>query len=238
MGLYDTLDIFLKKDFISHEAGNRFKELTVIPHGEQARSSYVDKLCSEIVSVIAPDSEEIKNLLMFCMGELINNVVQHSQSSGAICAQYYPAKGEVAVAIVDHGRGILAGLMDNPAHQGLANACEALECAVQPDTSGTFNQPSTPYQIDVNSGNGLYYLRKIIEKTYGFLDIWSHEGHYFQDGADKSVTKQVRKFGGTLVSFSFKRDFAYSLAELLRDIRKEDIGTAPALGTMDINFSE
>lgn len=227
MGLYEGVDINLEKEFLSHPSAQRFKELTLIASGCAARSKYVDALCKEVMGLISPsaDDSNTNNLLLFCIGEIVNNVIQHSGSpgdvAGAVCAQFYPSRSEVEVAIVDHGRGILKGLMDNPDYQSLENDVQALELAVQPDTSGTFNQPYAPYQIDGNSGNGLYFLRKIIEKTYGFLEIWSYKGHYFQDGSELPVLKEVCEFNGTLVVFRVKRDFIYPLEEILQEIREE-----------------
>lgn len=222
IGFFDNLKIFIDKDFVSHSSSGRFKEMVVISQEIQPRSSLVDNLCKEIASVVAPEEPDFQAFILFCMGEMINNVIQHSHSIGITCAQFYPGSNEVEVAIADHGRGIKAGLKDNPKFYLLDSDLEALEISTKPDTSGTFDSSSEPYRIEVNSGNGLYYLKKIIEKCYGYLNIFSHSAHYFQDGNSMPIIQQSSFFPGTLVVFRLNRDYTATLQDVLREIREEN----------------
>jgi hypothetical protein len=221
IGFYDNLQIFKDKNFVSHSASGRFKEMTLIAKDIQPRSSVVDNLCKEIACVVAPNDRDFQDFLLFCIGEMINNVIQHSHSTGITCAQFYQKDNEVEVAIADHGRGIKAGLKDNPQFYSLESDLDALEIATQPDTSGTFDSSSEPYAIKMNSGNGLYYLKKIIEKSHGHLDIFSHSAHYYQNGNQPITIKLSRCFAGTLVVFRLNRDYTSTLQEILREIREE-----------------
>jgi len=237
IGFFDNLNIANTQDFVSHDASGRFKEMTVISNELLPRSGVVDDLCEEIASVIAPDDPDFQTCILFCMGEMVNNVVQHSHSAGVITAQFYQATNEVEVAIADHGRGIKAGLKDNPKFYSLNCDIEALEIATQPDTSGAFDSSTEPYRIELNSGNGLYYLKKIIEKTFGEFHIFSNSAHYFQDGSISPEIKEITFFEGTLIVFRLNRGYTYKLEEVLGDIRKENLDTQTiANDTTDIQF--
>jgi hypothetical protein len=237
IGFCDNLQIFKDKDFVSHSASGRFKEMTLIAKDIQPRSSAVDNLCREIACVIAPDDRDFQDFLLFCIGEMINNVIQHSHSTGITCAQFYPSTDEVEVAIADHGRGIKAGLQDNPQFYSLESDLDALEIATRPDTSGTFDSESEPYAIKINSGNGLYYLKKIIEKSHGYLHIFSHSAHYYQDGNQPLTIKSSCCFAGTLVVFRLNRAYTSTLQDVLREIREETLTAQQTISDLsDIQF--
>ena len=237
IGFYDNLQIFKDKNFVSHSASGRFKEMTLIAKDIQPRSSAVDNLCREIACVVAPDDRNFQDFLLFCIGEMINNVTQHSHSTGITYAQFYPKTNEVEVAVADHGRGIKAGLKDNPQFYSLESDLDALEIATRPDTSGTFDSSSEPYAIKMNSGNGLYYLKKIIEKSYGHLDIFSHSAHYYQNGNQQPIIKLGCLFTGTLVVFRLNRAYTSTLQEILREIQEEtSIAQQTTSDLSDIQF--
>lgn len=223
IGFFDNLEIFGNKEFVSHPASGRFKEMTVISKDIQPRSKAVDKLCQEIAEVVAPENRDFQDFILFCTSEMINNVIQHSNSVGITCAQFYNSTKEVEVAIADHGRGIKAGLQDNPSFYSLESDCEAVEIATRPDTSGTFDSSSDPYQITVNSGNGLFYLKKIVEKCWGHLHIFSHSAHYYQNGTEAPIVQQSNYFPGTIVVFRLNRDYTPTLDSVLREIREESL---------------
>ena len=222
IGFFDNLQIFSDKDFFSHPTSGRFKEMVTISKDIQPRSSVVDNLCKEIACVVAPEDRDFQEFILFCMGEMINNVIQHSHSIGVTCAQFYKSTNEVEVAIADHGRGIKAGLKDNPQFYALDSDLEALEISTRPDTSGAFDSASEPYRIEVNSGNGLYYLKKIVKKSYGHLNIFSHLAHYCLDGNQTPTIQQSSFFPGTLVVFRLNRDYTSTLQDVLREIREEN----------------
>lgn len=223
IGFFDNLKIFSDKDFASHPASGRFKEMMIISRDIQPRSSVVDDLCRDIACVVAPDDRDFQEFVLFCMAEMVNNVIQHSHSIGVTCAQYYRGTREVEVAIADHGRGIQSGLKDNPEFSSLDSDLDALEISTRPDTSGTFDSSSDPYSNKVNSGNGLFYLKKIVEKCHGHLNIFSHSGHYYQDGNEAPRIQQNSFFPGTLVVFRLNRDYTSTLGDVIREIREESL---------------
>lgn len=234
---FDNLNIFRDKDFASHPSSGRFKEMMVISRDIQPRSSVVDGLCREIARVVAPDDRDFQEFILFCMAEMINNVIQHSHSVGITCAQFYKGTNEVEVAIADHGRGVQAGLKDNPEFYSLDSDLDALEISTRPDTSGTFDSPSEPYSNKVNSGNGLFYLKKIVEKCNGYLNIFSHSAHYYQDGNEMPTIQQNSFFPGTLVVFRLNRDYTSTLGDVIREIREESLNAQQIIEDLpDIQF--
>lgn len=61
------------------------------------------------------DSGAVFDTLTYSVRELMRNVVEHSEAKQfGICAQYWPTKGRVEVAILDRGIGLRESLKNNP----------------------------------------------------------------------------------------------------------------------------
>jgi hypothetical protein len=61
------------------------------------------------------DSRELVETLKFSIREIVRNSIEHSNEGDVwYCAQYWPTKYRVEVAILDEGRGIKEALSSNP----------------------------------------------------------------------------------------------------------------------------
>ena len=74
-------------------------------------------------------------------------IMPKSPTHGVICAQYYPNRHCVELAVVDSGRGISESLRGNPELE-FSTTQEAIELAIQPRITG---------RPEKNTGEGLYF---------------------------------------------------------------------------------
>ena len=77
-----------------------------------------DRLVANIIEIIGHNIPigEIRDALYYSLSEVVNNVFHHAElpTHGVICAQYYPNRHCVELAVVDSGRGISESLRGNP----------------------------------------------------------------------------------------------------------------------------
>lgn len=231
--LFERLNVYLQRAFNEHDPGSRFTPLTSIDNSIAPRSPDEARLCERLANVVCPDDAELNDLIAFCLGELVSNILQHSGASGTVCTQYYPRNDLVELAIADHGIGIRAALRHNPCFSDLDTDSEAVRLAVQPDTSGTFFSGMTSYGASENSGNGLFVLDQIAARSHGYLDIWSGSAHYKRDGNATPVVRNVNPFDGTLIRCQVYRGIPPSLQELLAEITAESASTDSITNEID-----
>lgn len=74
----------------------------------------VTNISEKLATVLARDDKIVKKTMTFCLREIIRNIPEHSNSlNGWYCAQYWPTKDLVELAIIDDGRGILESINSN-----------------------------------------------------------------------------------------------------------------------------
>jgi len=103
--------------------------------------------------------------------EIVRNVLEHSRSTLiAYCAQFYPKKNEVEIAIADTGDGIRSTLSRNPNLSHISEN-EALEYALMPGVSGSVYKGVKQYHSEptANAGLGLYTLFRLCNEGGEFI---------------------------------------------------------------------
>lgn len=167
-------------------------------NGRLTEMSFFDKnnaidLFNSIMSVLIKNSVN-ENLLIgldFCIWEIIDNTINHSESSfnysgkGMICAQYYPYRHEIRLIIADSGIGIFKSLTTHP-HTKYTNFSEedALRNCIQ---RGITNSEGM--------GFGLWATAELVKKNNGRLIIQS--GNYQLDTKSDNLVKQSPYWEGT-----------------------------------------
>lgn len=109
------------------------------------------------------NSGVVFDTLTYSVRELMRNVVEHSEASQfGICAQYWPTKGRVEVAIIDRGIGLRESLRNNP-HLDASDDKRAINYALMPAVSGKAFKGARQKQKGpwANSGFGLYMTSRI-----------------------------------------------------------------------------
>ncbi|MEP2619096.1 MAG: hypothetical protein ABJH25_13780, partial [Marinomonas sp.] len=75
----------------------------------EAKSEQIAKILTR------QNSGDLVDTLTFSIREILRNVVEHSESEIIeYCAQYWPTKNLVELAVLDTGNGIMHGLSTNP----------------------------------------------------------------------------------------------------------------------------
>jgi anti-sigma regulatory factor (Ser/Thr protein kinase) len=174
----------------------------------------IEPTAREISKLILLDAadEESRRAIYYVLVELLRNVVQHSQDplGGVVAAQLmderqrYPRR-MIQVAVADAGIGIPRAL--SGMHPDLRGPEEALEKALWPHYSGTFEEGLTGSQQ--NAGMGLFFISEMAKLTGGRLLVASRGATLFLRGDPKDIEKHSISilqpkgvgFPGTLVAF-------------------------------------
>jgi len=223
---YKLLDMKTDESFSRQPSAGRFRELTRVSD-EELGNSVSDQIAEVLtdpgrgIRFDAAASGVLRMMLWWGLVELMNNVFNHSESPfGAIAsAQSLPGSHAIEACVVDCGLGVRRSLARVPEYQRLA-AGEALRMAVE---KGVTSQPGN------HTGEGLYWLRRIIEENSGRLTVLS------EDRVLSLTSRGIRvsdfpPWPGTLVSMrldcrrpiDIQRLFAVPTAEQL-ELRVDDL---------------
>jgi hypothetical protein len=143
---------------------------------------------------------ESEDYLRTCMGEVLQNIEDHSWSpmGGVLCARYPSATRQVRVAVVDRGLGILTTLRKH--YPTLTSPMEALERVVQ----GGYSARS----LRRNAGVGLRNLATFATAQGGNLTLVSGPAVLEMTAANRRprVERCAFDFRGTAVFFTLNVD--------------------------------
>lgn len=159
--------------------------------------------------------------LSYSLREIMRNVVEHSDAADIeLCAQYWPTKKKVEVAILDRGIGLRKSLSNNP-HLDAADDKRAINYALMPAVSGKAFKGSRRQKRGhwVNSGFGLYMTNRICRNG----------GNFFVASGDSGMllTKSEGKryfdcnYDGTAIRMVIRTDQITNLDDALETYRKE-----------------
>jgi anti-sigma regulatory factor (Ser/Thr protein kinase) len=150
-------------------------------------------LVGAIAESCAMDKESRQGLEI-CLEELAENVVFHAGGlvSGFAVAQTFRARDRIEVGIVDLGRGIRSSLVENAVHDHLVTDADAIEAATQ------LGVTATPER---NSGQGLFFTARILQRNGGEMMIRSGTGRVY-DGSRSSSEDLSLALPGTAVALT------------------------------------
>lgn len=144
-----------------------------------------DAICNEadrLAEVLTQEiGQEVETTISYSLRELFRNVFEHGQTQTMwYCAQFWPSRDTVEIAVLDEGCGIRASLVRNPVHNPGSEE-RAIILATERGVSGSVPRPtlrSISGEVSesrwVNSGWGLFVLRRLAEEA-GSLLIASNE---------------------------------------------------------------
>lgn len=193
----------------------------------------IEEKAEELARILTRNDENLIDTLTFSIREIIRNVVEHSNSDIIeYCAQYWPAKHLVEVAILDTGDGIMKGLSNNP-YLKIEKERDALHQALLPGISGKMykgvkQKKNNPWQ---NSGYGLYMTNRIC-KEGGTFTILSNEAGLILNQYDKLDIKSSYK--GTALRLQINTDKIESCSSMLERFRNEGSDISKELNTYSI----
>lgn len=175
--------------------------------------------------LIRQERGDLVDTLTFSIRELIRNIVEHSDSEVIeYCAQYWPTKNIVELAILDTGNGIMKGLSTNP-YLNIKDERDALHLAMLPGVSGKMYKGVKKRRDDEwqNSGFGLYMTSRICRNGGDFF-IVSNDKSIFLDGKSKQDIEC--KYKGTALRLRIDTSRIYTYSDMLAQYRKEGFETA------------
>ena len=170
-------------------------------------------LSTEILRSISQEvlcEEGVIDALLWCMNEIMDNVIVHSNSdAGFVMGQIHKQSKHIAFCVYDHGQGIFNSLKDSP--HAPKNSLEAIQLAIQERVTR---------DKKVGQGNGMWGLSEIVKSNAGRLTIISDSGFYMRSNGDVKTDNQFTylspSHGACLVDFQLNYTKKISLAEALK----------------------
>lgn len=174
---------------LQNEAANMFSHVGDI----------IENKTAEIAKVLTRQEDgDLVDTLTFSIREIMRNVVEHSQSDIIeYCAQYWPSRSLVEVAILDTGRGIKKGLSNNP-FLDINTERDALHLALLPGVSGKMYKGVKKREHDnwQNSGFGLYMTSRICRNGGNFFIVSNDKSLYLT--SDQKEDRECNYHGTAL----------------------------------------
>lgn len=204
--------------------------LTILNVGEiqrEAADSYepvgniIERRSLDLAKMLTQkEAGELVDTLTYSLREVMRNVVEHSGSDVLeFCAQYWPSKKKIEIAVLDSGMGIRASLSNNP-HLKLQSDRDAVHVALMPAISGKMFKGVKKRSNDVwqNSGFGLYMTNRIARNGGSFF-LCSGKSGLLLDGRTKKDVPT--NFSGTALRMVIHTERIDDLASSLKKYRDE-----------------
>lgn len=172
---FSTLGINIPEDFTRHDTSTRLLPVSQIPIDEcEAQPGRISSQMKKMLLGHINVSESVADNLDLSLGEIIDNVVQHSRAKapGIACAQYYKSDGFVEICVADCGIGIPASMRDNPKYEGKSDN-KLLELAFRRKTGEWYGR-SQAGTGKVSGGMGLSFAASLTRATGGHIWAISH----------------------------------------------------------------
>ena len=193
----------------------------------------IESNANDISRLLIPDEEQrdTRRTLYYVLVELLRNAVQHSRDRlGGVVAAQRNDRGRnwkqpvIQVAVADTGIGILESLKQS--HPELTEPQEALDKALWPHFSGTFEEGLTGTQQ--NAGMGLFFIAEMAKLTAGALVLASRGATLLLDGDAEFqghhrlefVHPKGTGYPGTLVAFELPIDGVTDYEALIETIKE------------------
>jgi hypothetical protein len=183
MGLFSYIDPHQRPPASARREGERYVALTTLlfPELEQERRSLgkdmhavFQQRASQLADILTQGEgeTELRSTLAYALFEIMRNAWEHAETDRLlVCAQYWPSRDAVSLAVGDSGIGIAASLSGNP-HIKIHDDLNALELAILPGISGkeyTGAQGSMygAAEPNRNSGWGLFLATRLCQESQG-----------------------------------------------------------------------
>jgi len=132
---------------------------------------------------------DLHDALTFALREIMRNTFEHSRSpSIEYCAQYWPEKDRVEIAVIDRGIGLYRSLKENKTLK-VDSERHAINMAMLPGISRNVSQNKgweEPKNIWQNSGFGLFMTQRMSRAGGDFFLASGASGRYLRDDRNES----------------------------------------------------
>lgn len=207
MGLFRFVDTPCPFNIGEKEEAGLFIPISIIK--DQADQS---RFISDMIPLLHL-SEEKSTVIKYVIGELVRNVLEHSQSpNGAIvAARYYRQSNRISIGICDSGIGVWKSMQR---FWSPKTDLSALRLALTPGITGTTRKEGG---TEDNAGAGLFFIKSIAKITRSYFVIYSGKAEYSLLKHDKRVKTYPRLYADPF------RD-KYSAEENIGDFRGTLVG--------------
>ncbi len=202
INFYRLIDVPFEENFTRRNSTGRFIEL------KRFNKDTLYQLQDELNMILYQNAEtarEVLELLFYCLGEIMDNILVHSGlDSGWVTAQYYPLYQEIRLTICDYGNGIHHSLTRNPKSKYRdVSESRAMELCIQ---RGVTNGEGL--------GFGLYATSQFTLKNRGDLLLYS--GFYYLLAQNGNFSVYRGNFSkGTLVSLRININIPVNYKEIM-----------------------
>lgn len=197
------------------------------------KASEIERTADRMASLIvtSPDAFDMRLAIRYVLVELLRNVLQHSQDPlGAVAAAQrmdtstWHSGNMIQLAVADAGIGIPRSL--HRAHPHLTDYRQALERALLPHISGTFEEGLTG--SFENAGLGLYMISEMARQTGGRLLVATtgaalvlQRGDGVTPATPRFLQPPGAGFPGTLVAFEIPTDAVQDYHSLIQTLLRK-----------------
>ena len=190
----------------------------------------IESAAGEVSALLVQDDNDrdTRLTMKYVIVELLRNVIQHSvdRLGGVVAAQRmdHQARRSLQVAVADAGVGIFEAMHEK--HPGLRDHREALEKALWPRISGTFEEGLTGSRQ--NAGLGLFFISEMAKLTGGRLLLASRGAALLltadPEAGDEHDVRFLKPDGlgypGTLVAFELPVNSVGDYDDLIETIQQ------------------
>ena len=217
LGFYNLMGIDYGKKIGEANPSNKYVPIKKL-NLKAVSYNDIEERSSELAKLFQFD-HSLEEFLFYAFFETIRNVYEHAETEQAfVCAQNWPSKNLIEVAIIDNGCGIANALGKRIKDK---SEKELLYLSAKPGISAMSNH-SYLSKDDYyrNSGYGLYALRKLCYQYGG--DFLLCSGNYaLLQTADKKVIEYDTFYPGTAISMKFKTNIKNDFKKIRGNIIKE-----------------
>lgn len=193
----------------------------------------IESKSEDIAKILTRQKEgDLIDTLTFSIREIIRNIVEHSDSEVIeYCAQYWPTKNIVELAILDTGNGIMKGLSTNP-HLIIKDERDALHLAMLPGVSGKMYRGVKKRKDDEwqNSGFGLYMTSRICRNGGDFFIVSNDKSIFLDSKSKRDIECNYR---GTALRLRINTSRISTYSDMLAQYRKEGFEAAKRISGKD-----
>jgi len=214
--------------------------------------SHIETTSQRLSRILCGEGDgPLYDTLTYSIREIMRNAVEHSASNRfGICAQHWPSKRRVEVAILDRGLGLRNTLSKNP-HIDVSDDKKSINYALMPAISGKAFKGSKIQQKGnwANSGFGLYMTNRICRNGGNFFIASGNTGmlltksdgkRYYDcclDGTAVRMVINTTNISGLRESLLQYKEEGYEFQRKYREIVDIDPSSASLMLSEDFNAS-
>lgn len=237
MGFFTSFGVNYGKKPGEADGSSRYLPITIITakeirdkaNGLEEFGETIERISRQLSQLLTQqDDGDLIDILTYSFREVFRNVYEHSQSNLLeYCAQYWPSKQQVELAILDRGVGIMSTLKRNP-YLRIVCDHDALNYCLLPGISGKMykGKKQDPNNVWQNSGYGLYMINRLCRNGGSFFICSGSAGIEFENGSKKEFEAN---FPGTALRLKIDTARVQSISNMLNQFRDEGYEIAKEL---------